>query len=161
MRDSGTDPARYLFVRLFLRKQAWFRVAQLGYEDELTDVPSAVTELCQVGSSATDMKTSTAASSSVVLDVDIELDDDGWERIPPELLVASAPTQFLLGSSALVAQFGRDESGDGLERFAFNEQALKERGDVDAALTMLSVDELKVSQIVCHTTIPTHPRHHS
>lgn len=40
------DPARYLFVRLFSRKNGWFRVARLGYHDELVDVQAAVDEIC-------------------------------------------------------------------------------------------------------------------
>lgn len=42
----NVDPARYLFVRLFSRKNGWFRVAKLGYHDELVDVQAAVDEIC-------------------------------------------------------------------------------------------------------------------
>lgn len=41
------DPARYLFVRLFSRKNGWFRVSRIGYHDELVDVQAAVDEICE------------------------------------------------------------------------------------------------------------------
>ena len=41
-----TDEARYLFVRLFSRKNGWFRVAKLAYCDEIANMQRTVEELC-------------------------------------------------------------------------------------------------------------------
>ncbi|GAA96728.1 uncharacterized protein L969DRAFT_20070 [Mixia osmundae IAM 14324] len=39
--------ARYLFVRLFIRKHVWHRASQIGYADEIADVARACHELSQ------------------------------------------------------------------------------------------------------------------
>lgn len=40
------DEARYLFVRLFIRKNGWFRIDKLGYQDEIGNVKRASDTMC-------------------------------------------------------------------------------------------------------------------
>lgn len=55
-----TDEARYLFVRLFSRKNGWFRVVKLAYCDEIANMQQTVNELCLApGESLSDLATPT------------------------------------------------------------------------------------------------------
>lgn len=170
MRSSRVDPAhrpdeaRYLFVRLFLRKNGWFRVRALDYSAEIGDVAKACEEMCAVAAAegaedatlppSPSPKAPQLSASPEVIDLDGDDDDEAPSAIPAKLLAKAAdrtpaekpeprPTA-LLGVSTTALQFGRDESGEGLEHFAWDTEVLRARADVDEVLAMLSLDELKV-----------------
>ena len=131
----------------------------LDYSAEIGDVAKACEEMCAVAAAeAADSPPSPSprapqprASPEII---DLDADDDDEPVIPPALLAKAAdrspaekpeprPTA-LLGVSTTALQFGRDESGEGLEHFAWDTEVLRERADVDEVLAMLSLDELKV-----------------
>ena len=127
----------------------------LDYSAEIGDVAKACEEMCAVDAAESPPSPSPRAAPPRASPEIIDLDaDDDEPAIPPALLAKAAdrspaekpeprPTA-LLGVSTTALQFGRDESGEGLEHFAWDTEVLRERADVDEVLAMLSLDELKV-----------------
>jgi hypothetical protein len=105
-------------VRLFLRKDRWLRVANLGYADELSDIAAACRALCEKPIPFSDGP-----------DDEQQLDLQGlWGGIASEGPIS--PMQAI------------DDTP--LSCFAFDQWALEGSGFLDDMLSMLSLDELKV-----------------
>lgn len=65
-----SDQARYLFVRLYIRKNGYFRVANLGYEKDIADMSAACAELCSFA------PFNEPPRACEVIDVDMEVDSE-------------------------------------------------------------------------------------
>ena len=159
------DEARYLFVRLFSRKNGWFRLAKLGYHDEVADMKRTVDELCGLLQ---------GSQLQVPEDfADIKDEDKGMQAGPSTIIIPSSPVISESGivviasdtedevedrkgkkrakdidplSNRSIQEIKQDEHSFGLSRFAISEEILASRADIDELLSMLSLDELKVRQ---------------
>lgn len=174
----ATDPARYLFVRLFSRKNGWFRVSKIGYHDELVDVQAAVDEICETNAPTSDGTTTveersepeagpSGTSGSVVpsssqhqdvgdsgiILIDSDDEDPKAGKGKAKSLAKSKKVGKLEGakdplSNRPVKEVKKEIQDFGLTRFAINERILAERNDVDELLSLLSLDELKVNRLL-------------
>lgn len=136
------DAARYLFVRLFSRKNGWFRISRLGYYDEIGDMTIAANEVCQYEEpdepvAGPSVSPSPAPSEIIAID-----DDDEDEHKKPIDVDGDLDTDPM--TNRTVEEVKKDEKDFGLSRFAINEKILAERSDIDELLSLLSLDELKV-----------------
>ena len=160
------DAARYLFVRLFSRKNGWFRTKKLAYFDEIGDMQKTVDELCR-----TSIGKGSLEESQGRLDVDIVKRADGVTAgLIPTTSVTSAGIALveeiqIIGDRDTGAasrtmeitdplvnrplnEMKKDMHEFGLSRFAINEGILAERADVNELLSLLSLDELKVAIVL-------------
>jgi Fanconi-associated nuclease 1 len=182
MANFIVDPARYLFVRLFARKNGWFRVARLGYHDELVDVQAAVNEICNTigpgeekpvsavedphtqicvagpsGTSAqAQQETYSLLDESIVITIDSDEEEaciikkerakDVSSKLDKSVDKGKGRVAVDPMSNRPLKEVKKEQKDFGLTRFAINEQILAERNDVDELLSLLSLDELKVSR---------------
>lgn len=129
------DPARYLFIRLCLRKEnKWHRLDQLKYQQEIGDnvnIIKAISELCGQPVDEGPMARQEGVKQEDVVTIDLTLDGDDDESTTIALKTeensrASTPKFTPTNSDPLLA-FAEDETTMALPEL----------------LACLSVDELK------------------
>lgn len=127
-----TDPARYLFIRLCLRKEdKWHRLVSLRYEKEIgpsKNIIKAINELCSDSSNPTDQATSEqkGVKHEEPDCIDLTLDED-------EPLLPKAE------ESALLLKRTKEEARPPAILFAEDESRMSTR----ELLECLALDELK------------------
>lgn len=148
-------------MRLFSRKNGWFRLAKLGYHDEIANMKRTVDELCGLAK----------INDQVQEDAHLKEEDEGMQAGPSTIVIPSSPVLSESGivvivsdtedeiedrkgkkrakdidplSNRSLAEIKQDQQSFGLSRFAITEEILASRADIDELLTMLSLDELKV-----------------
>lgn len=129
-------------MRLFSRKNGWFRISRLAYTDEIGDLQPAANEICSYEdlSAKTEPMEPEAGPSSPRqpnLSVIIIDDDDFGDEHKPVLLDVDPLT------NRPVDEVKREIETFGLSRFGINEKILADRSDIDELLALLSLDELK------------------
>lgn len=146
-------------MRLFARKNGWFRVSKLKYADELGNVQNAVDEL-----STFVLSTPSAGISEGQSDSSFTLEESHYanaEAGPSVLTIPSSPVRpGYITIDDTDEELAKDDAIDpltnrrcnevikdyqdfGLSRFAINEKILAERSNIDDLLALLSLDELK------------------
>jgi Fanconi-associated nuclease 1 len=145
--DATADEARYLFVRLFLRKNGWFRVSGLAYESDISNMNAACAELCETIAAPSApvspaLSRSSSSSSSAKAKTPEIFDVDSEELLPAvDPLSGQAPGR--LGVSTEASQFGVSNLEEELRHFAWNESRMSDEGAIDEIVTMLGLEELK------------------
>lgn len=136
---KSTDEAKYLYVRLFLRKSLHFRLDQLNYEREIGDAGEAAKELSKAFN---DIEPESNAA--------LTLDSEGWEVIPPELLSDASPRaeptrleSTLAKVKEIEPSFDTAENAMGLDRLGMDENSLVKGENLDLVFEMVSLEELK------------------
>jgi Fanconi-associated nuclease 1 len=122
-----SDPARYLFVRLFIRKNGYFRHCNISYERDIPDLKAACAELCSFRSFDDRRDCTPDGKEIIVIEDSPVLSQDGFAS-----------------TSALKVEDAPHVKQDTLGRFALDESHIKARSDVDELCGMLTLDELKV-----------------
>ena len=140
-------------MRLFARKNGWFRLAKLKYWDEIGNLQAATDELC--------IASAPASETDSVAEVDAAHSKD-----MPEVGPSSPITRSPLLPHIIVLQDTDEEDAElakakdpltdrplreveqelqdfGLSLFAISEKQLAERADVTELLNLLSLEELK------------------
>lgn len=159
-------------MRLFSRKNGWFRIAKLAYFDEIGDMQKTVDELCRplldcqtalevsreqeqdvetqklslkAGLSIINIPSSPLVDQESTIYIHDEEDDEG--------LAYNTTTPIDPLSNRRIDEINKEMHEFGLSRFAINENILAERADVNELLSLLSLDELKVcflSELALH-----------
>lgn len=81
------DQARYLFMRLYLRKHGWIRLDSLGYENDISHLDTAYETLCTTIDLSSPCPPKAESSTPKELDpnvVDLTGDDDDDEAADPD-----------------------------------------------------------------------------
>jgi Fanconi-associated nuclease 1 len=138
--DSAADEARYLFMRLYLRKHTWIRGDTIGYESDISDVDATCDALCEKvvwgeeeeevrekGQVKKAEEIDLTASQDTVIDLTVSDDEEEMDLVDN--------TQPAAGE--MTAAEERAE----LSRIAFDEDVLAESPAEDI-LAILKLDEL-------------------
>lgn len=135
---SMSYPARYLFIRLFVRRKGFFRLSTLiRYSRDVPDVHQAARELCAYTSfeQAERAKRETTPPQRVVIVIDGSPESKPVKRDPSEQPAAS--------TSAVTIEGSERDYESALGAFAENENQLFQRADLEELAAMVSLDELK------------------
>ena len=132
------DPARYLFVRLFIRKNGYFRLENIGYEIDIPDKEAACKELCSfkpfIGSLAQSDRETTPVNNVIIIEDNSPLRSRSTQASTSALQIEDFPhtddTQEDIDTVTL-GQFAEDGT------------SLRERSDVDELCSMVTLEELK------------------
>jgi hypothetical protein len=123
--NSAADPARYLWVRLFIRKNGYFRLTNLSYERDIPNLQDAVRELCAFR--PLNQRHSTPENERTYILV---------EDSP-------TPTQGEIFASTSAVTLDALDAQRTLGRLALDQTHLEARRDVDELAHLLTLDELK------------------
>lgn len=145
--DEKIDEARYLWMRLFLRKPNWHRVDDIGYESDIADLEGACANLCALidissassqtaspepvaGPSKPRASPPSKANDSGFIDLTEDTDDD------EDVVMASKSIK----KTRLQAEMEQEEAD--YTRLAWDEQRLAQQ-PIEALLSLLTIEELK------------------
>ncbi|KAM0754067.1 hypothetical protein T439DRAFT_322953 [Meredithblackwellia eburnea MCA 4105] len=143
--------ARYLFVRLYLRKHSWIRTSTIGYESDIGDLNATVRALTEepipvielnsspppeVGTSAS-ATASTPSSSSDCIDLTMESDSDSEDSKSSKLITQKKPD--IKGKGRAKEE---DEDDADFTRFALDESVLVNTASTELLLSLLTMEEI-------------------
>lgn len=117
--------SKYLYVRLFLRKPAWFRVSEIPYQDEISN------------------PFQTCASLSRKL-TDIPNHHDSNDQEGYCMNSQFSTLEKYLNAHDLDLAINNDMESQSSSRFALDADVLRKTGDIEQMLSMLTVEKLKV-----------------
>ncbi|KAK4048785.1 hypothetical protein OIV83_004551 [Microbotryomycetes sp. JL201] len=151
----GDYSSRYLFVKLYLRKDAWIRQSNIGYETDVKDVALTCQDLCREivftppaqddtdakphapGSIKKEEKDSVEKNSNFI---DLTGDDDDEDLDEPQVKDAAPKTRL---TRSIMTVDADDDDGEGdLTRLALDKEFLLQEEDPETVLNLLTIDEL-------------------
>ncbi|KAM0792071.1 hypothetical protein ACM66B_004775 [Microbotryomycetes sp. NB124-2] len=149
----GDYSSRYLFVRLYLRKDVWIRQSNIGYETDVEDVTQTCQDLCreivftppadeepvdQNNKVEVKQENKTAFEQDPnFIDLTGDDDEDEEDFKPPVASSSHAKTK-----KSLMDDTDDDEGEGDLTRLALDKDFLLQEEDPETVLNLLTIDEL-------------------